>query len=64
MSHCDQMQDVQVVVGSADCRWLQVNSLLLVQRRYRQYQCHLEKHTKKVTSIKMQIRNISTQKRH
>lgn len=31
MCHGDQMQDVQVVVGRTDSRWLQINSLLLVQ---------------------------------
>lgn len=44
MSHGDQMHNVKVVIGSADCRWLQVNSLLLVQRGRRQDQRHLEKH--------------------
>lgn len=43
MSHGDQMHNVQVVVGSADCRWLQVNGLLLVQRGRRQDQRHLGK---------------------
>lgn len=43
--HGDQMQDVHVIVGGADGRWLQVDSLLLVQRGKRQHQPDLKKYT-------------------
>lgn len=43
--HGDQMQDVHVIVGGADGRWLQVHGLLLVQRGNRQHQPDLKKYT-------------------
>lgn len=41
MSHGDQAQDVEVVVGGADGRWLQVHRLLLVEGGDGQHQAHL-----------------------
>lgn len=56
MGHGDQMYYVQVVVGSADCRWLQVNGLLLVQRGHRQHQRHLKNKIQPIfSSIRLKI---------
>ena len=41
VSHGDQVQDVQVVVGRAEGRGLQVHSLLLVEGWNSQHQPHL-----------------------